>query len=43
MKGKPGAYYGHYEMTNQMVGLGTRLFSYILTHKGEHSYTDIMG
>ena len=39
----PGAYYGHYQLTNEMVSRGTKLFSYLLTHKGEHSYTDIMG
>ena len=38
-----GAYYGHYQLTNEMVSRGTKLFSYLLTHKGEHSYTDIMG
>ena len=38
-----GAYYGHYQMTNALVARGTKLFSYILTHQGEHSYTDIMG
>ena len=38
-----GAYYGHYRLTNEMVSRGTKLFSYLLTHQGEHSYTDILG
>ena len=38
-----GAYYGHYRLTNEMVSRGTKLFSYLLTHKGQHSYTDILG
>ena len=38
-----GAYYGHYRLTNEMVSRDTKLFSYLLTHKGQHSYTDILG
>ena len=38
-----GAYYGHYQLTNEMVSQGTKLFSYLLTHQGEHSYTDMLG
>ena len=38
-----GAYYGHYQLTNEMVTQGTKVFSYLLTHKGENSYTDMLG
>merc|ERR550525_43318 len=38
-----GSNYGNYLFTNQVVARGTRLFSYILTYRGEFSYTDVIG
>jgi len=38
-----GSYYGNYQFINEVVSRGSRVFSYILTHRGEFSYTDMIG
>ena len=38
-----GSYYGNYKFINEVVSRGSRVFSYILTHRGEFSYTDSIG
>merc|ERR1712062_30203 len=38
-----GSYYGNYKFINELVSRGTKVFSYILTYRGEFSYTDVIG
>ena len=35
--------YGNFKLTNELVEQGSKVYSYILTYRGEYSFTDLYG